>query len=182
MGATEQFGIAPGVSVPADPPHGTIAMAWRSAKEIDWWLSKVPASARETYRGGLAEVRQLGYAVYGMRPHAGPMIDHLRDILVSIQTDHDAVHLHNQLDQLAALVGSRIYTATELSNADAKDVSHLIAPIFATDKQPRYFISLHFMRQGVSAEDLSYCARALLSSSKILTDHIGGKNPYAEAH
>ena len=177
VGATEQLGIRPGVSVPVDPPHGTMTMAWRSSEEIERWLSKVPVAIRETYRRGLAEVRQLGYAAYGMRPDAGSMIDHLRDLLVAIQTEHNADNLHDQLDQLAAMVGSRIYTGAELSNDARKDVSHLIAPIFAADKQPRYFVSLHLMKQAIPADELSSYANALMNSSRILTDQIGGKAP-----
>lgn len=181
VGATEQMGISPGISVPIDPPHGTMTMAWRSPEEIDRWLSRVPAAIRETYRSGLSQVRQLGYAVYGIRPDTGSMIDHLRDLLVSIQAEHDADHLHDQLDQLAAYVGSRIYAAAELSNDTRKDVSHLIAPIFAADGQPRYFISLHLMKRAIPADELSSHVQAMLNSARILTDQIGGKFPNVTA-
>ncbi len=177
VGATEQLGISPGVSVPKDPPHGTMTMAWRSPEEIDCWLSKVPVAIRETYRRGLAEVRQLGYAVYGIQPDAGSVIHHLRDLLVSIQTEHNTEHLHDQLGQLATIVGSRIYRAAELSNDTRKDVSYLIAPIFAADRQPRYLISLHLMKQAIPPDELSSYATALVNSSRILTDQIGGKAP-----
>lgn len=177
MGATEQLGIIPGVSVPNDPPHGTMAMAWRLPEEIDRWLSNVPPAMRETYRTGLSEVRQLGYAVYGIRPDPGSVIDHLRDLLVAIQTEHNADQLHGQLDQLAMFVGSRICTAAELRSDRRKDVSHVIAPIFAADRQPRYLISLHLMRQSVATEELSFHVDALLKSARMLTDQIDGRMP-----
>lgn len=114
-------------------------------------------------------MRLLGFAVYGIRPDAGPMIDHLRDLLNSIQTEHNADHLHDQLDQLAAFVGSRIYTAAELETDVRKDVSHLIAPIFAADRQPKYLISLHPMKKAVSPDELTSHVDAVLKSARTLT-------------
>lgn len=175
VGPTEQLGIKPGVSVPTDPPHGTMTMAWRSPTEVKHWLSKAPSSIRDACETGLIEVRQLGYAVYGMRPDAGPMIDHLRDLIVSIQTEPNTDYLHAQLDQLAAIIGSRIYTASELGNGDRKDVSHIIAPVFAADKQPRYLISLHLMKQSVTGDEIATCVKKLLNSACILTKQIGGE-------
>lgn len=174
-GPTEQFGITPGVRVPIDPPHGTMSMAWRSHDEIELWLSKVPTSIRGAYRKGLAVVRDLGFAVYGIRPDTGSMVDQLRDLLNAIQTEHDADHLHDQLDQLAAFVGSRIYTAADLANPERKDVSHIIAPIFAADHNPRYLISLQVMKEAVSPDDLRAHIDALLKSAETLTNQIGGQ-------
>lgn len=177
MGATEPLGIKPGVRVPVDPPHGTIARAWRSDEEINRWLSKVPPGLRETYRKGLTQVRQLRFAVYGIGPDAGSMIDQLRGLLDSIQTEHSADHLHDHLDQLAAFIGSRIYTIAELETADPKDVSHIISPIFSADRQPRYLIALHLMKQSVPADELLSHVHALLKSTGTLTKHIGGQPP-----
>lgn len=176
-GSTEQLGIRPGVRVPIDPPTGTIAMAWKSSDEIDRWLGGSPPITRETYRRGLSQVRLLGFAVYGIRPDAGPVIDHLRDLLNSIQTEHNADHLHDQLDQLAAFVGSRIYTAAELETDVRKDVSHMIAPIFAADRQPKYLISLHPMKKAVSPDELTSHVDAVLKSARTLTGQIGGQAP-----
>lgn len=173
-GATRQLGITPGVRVPIDPPTGTIAMAWRSPQVIDDWLSNVPAAIRESTRTGLSQVKTLGYAVYGIRPDAGSTIDRLRDLLNSIQIEHDAEQLQEQLDQLAALVGSRIYTTTELEAGAPKDVSHIIAPIFA-DQQPRYLLSMHLMKQSVPAKELSSHVITLLKSARTLTATLSAK-------
>ena len=169
-GPTQQLGITPGVRVPIDPPTGTIAMAWRPQAAVDDWLSNVPSAVRENTRKGLTQVKTLGYAVYGIRPDAGSTIDRLRDLLNSIQIEHDAEKLHEQLDQLAAFVGSRIYTTAELETRAPRDVSHIIAPIFAADRQPRYLLSLHLMKQSVPAQELASCVSALLKCAQALTN------------
>jgi DNA-binding IclR family transcriptional regulator len=53
---------------PIDPPYGSVAVAWRSAEEIERWLD-LPAtpltrSERAHYRRLLADVRECGYAVW----------------------------------------------------------------------------------------------------------------------
>jgi DNA-binding IclR family transcriptional regulator len=177
VGDTDELGIRPGVTVPGDAPHGTMVMAWRSPPEIERWLSTVTPALQEIYERALSEVRQLGYGVYGIRAETGSMIDQLRGLLQSIQAEPDADHLQGQLDQLAAFVGSRIYTKDELSEDVRRDVSHLIAPVFAADRQPRYLLSLHLMRRSVAVDERQRHVDALLRSARMLTAQIGGKCP-----
>lgn len=177
MGSSEQLGIRPGVRMPSDPPADTFTMAWRPPGEVERWLSQVPPATRETYRKGLVQVRSLGFAVYGIRADTSSMVGQLRSLLDSIQTEHDTDRLHDRLDQLAAFIGSRIYTAAELATGQRKDVSHVVAPVFAADRQPRYLISLHLMRQSVPAEELSSHVEALLKSARTLMNQIGGQAP-----
>lgn len=177
VGATADLGIDPGVHLPLDPPHGTIAMAWRSPPEIEQWLSSSPDTSRrrKDQRDGLAYVRQLGFAVYGIRQDASSMIGQLRDLLRAVQVADSTDSLHRQLDELASVVGSRIYSVDELKLRNPKGVSHIIAPVFGADGQPRYLLSLHIMRDAVAPDELDNYIEELLRSVELLTLQIGGR-------
>jgi DNA-binding IclR family transcriptional regulator len=179
VGSTADLGIGPGVHLPLDPPHGTIAMAWRSAREIDRWLSSSPLTGKREadQRNALAYVRRLGFAVYGIRQNAHATISQLRDLLSAVQIADSADTLRRQLDQLALVVGTRIYTVDELAARNHRGVSHIIAPAFGADGQPRYLVALHIMRDAVSPDDLDRYIAELLRSTAALTRQIGGHQP-----
>ena len=132
VGSTQGFGITPGVSVPLQPPHGTIAMAWRSAEDIDQWLNSTwrhePSQQGKRQKKIMRDIRKMGLAAYGIQNNADETISQLRELLASVQTEDPQDILHAKLDQLAASVGTRIYTANELSKRECRGVSHIIAP------------------------------------------------------
>ncbi len=174
-GATAAAGIQPGVRLPLDPPHGAIAMAWRPADEIARWLQG--AGAADAQRQALAYVRQLGYAVYGIRRNADAMIEQLRELLGAVQRADSMDALHRQLDELARAVGSRIYSPEELASGNSLDVSLVIAPAFGADARPRYLVSLQLMRDAVPVAELESRIAAVMHSARTLTQQIGGIAP-----
>jgi DNA-binding IclR family transcriptional regulator len=180
-GQTADLGIHPGVRLPLDPPHGAIAMAWRSAQEIDQWLLDTPYANNDEgttdQRDVLASIRDLGFVVYGIHQSGISMIDQFRDLLRAVQQADSTDSLQRRLDQLALFVGTKIYTADELASRRRRDVSHIIAPVFGVDEQPRYLVSLHVMRDSISPDDLQQCIDQLLRSTEVLSAHIGGRRP-----
>lgn len=180
-GPTADLGINPGVHLPLDPPHGAIAMAWRSSQEIDQWLLETPYANKRAghadQRDALASIRHLGFVVYGIRQNASSMIGQFRDLLRAVQIADSTDSLSRQLDQLALVVGTKIYTVDELASRKRRGVSHVIAPVFGADEQPRYLVSLHVMRDSVSPDDLNHYIEELLRSTEVLTAQIGGRRP-----
>lgn len=175
-----ELGIRPGVHLPLDPPHGAVAMAWRSPREIDRWLAEASGEAREelaTLRRAMADVRRLGYAVYGIRKDSGPMIDQLRGLLGAVQSAPSADALREQLERLARAVGRRLYTQAELAARTRLAVSHVIAPVFGPDAQPAYLVSVHVTRDSAARDDLARYVGALTVTAKSLTVRIGGRAP-----
>ena len=158
-----------------DSPHGAIAMAWRPADEIARWLQG--AGAADAQRQALAYVRQLGYAVYGIRRNADAMIEQLRELLGAVQRADSMDALHLQLDELARAVGSRIYSPEELASGNSLDVSLVIAPAFGADARPRYLVSLQLMRDAVPVAELESRIAAVMHSARTLTQQIGGIAP-----
>ncbi|WP_084638779.1 IclR family transcriptional regulator [Haliea salexigens] len=181
VGSTQGFGITPGVSVPLQPPHGTIAMAWRSAEDIDQWLSSAwwhePNQQGKRQKKIMLDIRKMGLAVYGIQNNADDTISQLRELLASVQTENPKNILHAKLEQLAAIVGTRIYTAEELSKRECLGVSHIIAPVFGPEEQPRYLISLHVMQDEVSPDNLHLYNEELLVSANVISKQIGGRPP-----
>lgn len=183
VGSTQGFGITPGVSVPLQPPHGTIAMAWRSAEDIDQWLNSTwrhePSQQGKRQKKIMRDIRKMGLAAYGIQNNADETISQLRELLASVQTEDPQDILHAKLDQLAASVGTRIYTANELSKRECRGVSHIIAPVFGPEQQPRYLISLHVMQDEVSPDDLRLYNEELLAAANVISKQIGGRLPTA---
>ena len=183
VGSTQGFGITPGVSVPLQPPHGTIAMAWRSAEDIDQWLNSTwrhePSQQGKRQKKIMRDIRKMGLAAYGIQNNADETISQLRELLASVQTEDPQDILHAKLDQLAASVGTRIYTANELSKRECRGVSHIIAPVFGPEEQPRYLISLHVMQDEVSPDDLRFYNEELLATANVISKQIGGRLPTA---
>jgi len=183
VGSTQGFGITPGVSVPLQPPHGTIAMAWRSAEDIDQWLNSTwrhePSQQGKRQKKIMRDIRKMGLAAYGIQNNADETISQLRELLASVQTEDPQDILHAKLDQLAASVGTRIYTANELSKRERRGVSHIIAPVFGPEEQPRYLISLHVMQDEVSPDDLRLYNEELLATANVISKQIGGRLPTA---
>lgn len=183
VGSTQGFGITPGVSVPLQPPHGTIAMAWRSAEDIDQWLNNTwrhePSQQGKRQKKIMRDIRKMGLAAYGIQNNADETISQLRELLASVQTEDPQDILHAKLDQLAASVGTRIYTANELSKRECRGVSHIIAPVFGPEEQPRYLISLHVMQDEVSPDDLRLYNEELLAAANVISKQIGGRLPTA---
>jgi len=181
-GPTADLGINPGVRLPLDPPHGAIAMAWRSSQEIDQWLLDTPYennhAGYKDQRIVLSSIRHLGFVVYGSQ-NGTSMIEQFRDLLRAVQQADSTDSLHRRLDQLALFVGTKIYTVDELASRRRRDVSHIIAPVFGADEQPRYLVSLHVMRDSISPDDLHQCIDELLRSTEALTAHIGGRRAKA---
>ena len=181
VGSTQGFGITPGVSVPLQPPHGTIAMAWRSAEDIDQWLNSTwrhePSQQGKRQKKIMRDIRKMGLAAYGIQNNADETISQLRELLASVQTEDPQDILHAKLDQLAASVGTRIYTANELSKRECRGVSHIIAPVFGPEEQPRYLISLHVMQDEVSPDDLRLYNEELLAAANVISKQIGGRPP-----
>lgn len=183
VGSTQGFGITRGVSVPLQPPHGTIAMAWRSAEDIDQWLNSTwrhePSQQGKRQKKIMRDIRKMGLAVYGIQNNADETISQLRELLASVQTENPQDILRAKLDQLAAIVGTRIYTADELSKRECRGVSHIIAPVFGPEEQPRYLISLHVMQDEVSPDDLRLYNEELLAAANVISKQIGGRLPTA---
>ena len=183
VGSTQGFGITPGVSVPLQPPHGTIAMAWRSAEDIYQWLNSTwrhePSQQGKRQKKIMRDIRKMGLAAYGIQNNADETISQLRELLASVQTEDPQDILHAKLDQLAASVGTRIYTANELSKRECRGVSHIIAPVFGPEQQPRYLISLHVMQDEVSPDDLRLYNEELLAAANVISKQIGGRLPTA---
>ncbi|PLW66758.1 helix-turn-helix domain-containing protein [Pseudohalioglobus lutimaris] len=181
VGSTQSFGIAPGVSVPLQPPHGTIAMAWRSNEDIERWLNSAwwhdPNLRGKHQKKVMFDIRKIGLAVHGIQNNVNETINQLRELLTSVQAENPKDILRTKLDQLADIVGTRIYSADELSTRECLGVSHIIAPVFGPEKQPRYLISLHVMQDEVSADDLQQYYEELLASTKVLSKQIGGSLP-----
>lgn len=181
VGSTQGLGITPGVSVPLQPPHGTIAMAWRSAEDVDQWLDSAwwydSKQQGKTPKKTMFDIRKMGLAVYGIQNNVDETIFQLRELLASVQTEKPKDVLRAKLDQLAAIVGTRIYTADELSRREDRGVSHIIAPVFGPEQQPRYLISLHVMQDEVSPDDLHHYNEQLLASTKVISKQIGGRLP-----
>lgn len=180
-GPTADLGINPGVRLPLDPPHGSIAMAWRSSQEIDQWLLDTPYAnihvGNTDQRNVLASIRDLGFVVYGVRQNGTSMIEQFRDLLRAVQQADSTDSLQRRLNQLALVVGTKIHTVDELASRRRRDVSHIIAPVFGADEQPRYLVSLHVMRDSISPDDLHQCIDELLRSTEVLTAHVGGRRP-----
>lgn len=181
VGVAPELGIRPGVHLPLHPPHGAVAMAWRSPREIDHWLADgSSAQDREELRRlrtAMADVRRLGYAVYGIRKDSGPMMDQLRGLLGAVQSAPSADVLREQLERLARAVGRRLYTQAELAARGRLAVSHVIAPVFGPDAQPAYLVSLHVTRDFATCDDLARYTGALTATAKSLTERIGGHLP-----
>lgn len=180
-GPTAALGINPGVRLPLDPPHGAIAMAWRSSQEIDQWLLDTPYANNHAgstdQRDVLASIRDLGFVVYGIRQSGTSIIEQFRDLLGAVQLADSTDSLQRRLGQLALFVGTKTYTVEELVSRRRRDVSHIIAPVFGADEQPRYLVSLHVMRDSITPDDLQQCIDELLRSTEVLTTHIGGRRP-----
>lgn len=172
------LGVKPGVRLTMDPPHGLLAMAWRSREDIESWLANapepLPANGADRQRRLLGEISRAGFAVYTVRHDAHTMMGQLNALLNGIQSAPANI-LQLQLSQLASVIG--VYTGDELASRRRRGVSHVIAPIFGPEAQPRYLVSLQIMRDSVSADELDDYVSELLRSTKVLTAQIGGRRP-----
>ncbi|UVE17448.1 helix-turn-helix domain-containing protein [Pseudomonas sp. LS44] len=179
VGNTGELGISPGVQLPMDPPHGTLAMAWRTPKEVSVWLQQAEKSGAvvdtKVQLELLEHVRGLGYAVYGMRSNGSAMMAQFRDLLSAVQHAGSMEVLRRQLDKMALAVDAHLYTPQELDDSQSKSVSHIIAPVFGVDGQPHYLVSLHPMQDLVSASSLRQYVEELQHAAHALTSEIGGK-------
>lgn len=177
-GSIAEFHNPPGHRAPIYPPHGSPAVAWRSARDIDKWLTTAPqalnAKEREAMKAVLASIRRLGYAVYGVEQDVHTMIERIHGMLDVIQFDSEM--LKNQV-RYATVAGIWMYPSEEIAARRSKSVSFVIAPVFGADGTPRYLLTLHVMRDSVSASELDHYVGKLKETAKLLTDYIGGRLP-----
>ena len=172
-----ELGIKPGVRMTSEPPHGLLVMAWKSHAEIENWLASTPEPLStgdiDRLHHLLADIRKVGFAVYGLNDDVHQLVGRLNELLSGLQNSSSAAMAHMQLDQLASV--TEVYTAEIIASRRRLRVSHVISPIFGPEGQPRYLISLHLMRNSVSAEELDNFINELLQSAKLLTSQIGGQ-------
>jgi DNA-binding IclR family transcriptional regulator len=178
-GNVDEFEARAGQRVPLHPPYGSAAVAWRTPPSIDEWIAGAPdpvtSGQADEMRTRLAEIRQCGYAVYNVKRDARTMVNQIRTLLGAADEHAPGEVLRTVL--LSAIVGLRIFTAAELADRRRRPISYVIAPVFGPDEQPRYLLSLHVMRDALSADDLDHCTAALLNTARGLTKLAGGSWP-----
>lgn len=179
VGTVDEFETRVGQRMPLHPPHGSIAVAWRSPDSINEWLSDAPDPLAPdeiaTVRSTLTEIAARGYAVYNVKRDVQTMVHQIRQLLGQAG-DHAPTEVLRRL-LLSAVAGIGIYSTAELADRRRRPVSYVIAPVFGPDRQPRYLISLHIMRDAVSADDLDHYIDALLQTATTLTKVGGGHRP-----
>lgn len=182
VGAVDEFEARSGQHTPLYPPYGSIAVAWRSAADIDEWLITAPTpltdTAAEELRSTLAGIRERGYAVYSVDRDVQTTVNEIRQFLGQVPDQAPSEALRRLL--LSTVAGLRIYPTAELATRRRRPVSYLIAPVFGPDQQPRYLVSLHVMRDAVSADDLDRYGEALLQTAADLTA-LSGRRPNANS-
>lgn len=179
VGTVDEFDTRVGQRMPLHPPHGSIAVAWRSPAKIDEWLSDAPdplaPNEIAAVHSTLAEIRERGYAVYNVKRDVQTMVHQIRDLLGQAD-DHAPTEVLRRL-LLSAVVGIGTYSSDELTDWRRRPVSYVIAPVFGPDEQPRYLVSLHIMRDAVSVADLNLYIEALVQTATTLTKVGGGSWP-----
>ena len=177
-GATSDLDNRPGHRLPMEPPHGALAMAWRSPEDIEEWLETAPrrlsADEASAQRAALADFRRLGYTVYQLQNDPHTMIERIRELLGAVPPDAAVAEVRHKLGHFAAIVGADAYSAAQLAIRQRRGVSYVIAPVFGPDGQPRYLISLHVMREAVPPDELDRYIAELTRSARTLTACIGG--------
>ena len=163
---------------PIDPPYGSVAVAWRSAEEIERWLD-LPATPlsraeRARYRRFLADIRELGYAVWRLDERDEPLLGRVREMLEELRGDPHSEALRERLVRLFATFGRYGYLASELARDRSMPVSYMIAPVFGPDAQPHYEIVVQLLRPTMRGEEIEAVGERLLASTALLSDAIGG--------
>ena len=183
FGATSDLDNHPGHRLPMEPPHGALAMAWRSPEEIEEWLETAPhalsTEQASAQRDTLEDIRHLGYAVYRLQndPHA--VIERIRELLGTVPPDASVAEVRSKLGHFASIVGTDAYSAAQLAIRQRRGVSYVIAPVFGPDGQPRYIVSLHVMRESVPQDELDRYVAELTRCTHALTAYVGGRVPTA---
>jgi DNA-binding IclR family transcriptional regulator len=171
VGAIDEFDPHIGDRMPLYPPHGSVAVAWRSPEAIDEWLPTAPEpladEAVDELHSTLAGIRERSYAIYSVDRHLQPAMNEIRHLLGQVGDHAPSEMLHNLLR--TAAVGLRIYTTAELATRRRRSVSYIIAPVFGPDQQPRYLVSLRLMRDTVPADELDHYVESLLKTTAALT-------------
>jgi len=162
------FTVQVGQRLPFVPPLGTVFVAWSSPAEIDTWLRRVGASAREEelerYRAALATVRQRGYSV-GLEAEA-------RVRLAQAITDGEPrlVNLVNEL-------GQGEYLLLDLEHAASYRLSMLSAPVFGPNGQVEFALTLLGFGDPIRSDRLARCADRLVCATRTVTAAIRGREP-----
>jgi DNA-binding IclR family transcriptional regulator len=176
----EELGNASGTDrrFPIDPPYGSVAVAWRSADEIERWLD-LPATPlaraeRARYRRFLADVRERGYAVWRLDERDQPLLGRVREMLAELRGDPHSDALRERLVRLFATFGQHGYLASELARDRSVPVSYMIAPIFGPDGQPHYEIIIQLLRPAMRGSEIEAVGERLLAGAALLSESIGG--------
>lgn len=179
VGTVNEFESRAGQRMPSHPPYGSVAVAWQSRAGIDEWLSASPEPLTPELRDELLEtlagIAERGYAVYSVDQDVGAKVGQIRHLLGQI---HDALPNEALRRLILTVVGGvRIYSTDELAQPRRRPISYLIAPVFGPDRQPRYLVSLHLMRDSVTPDELDRMVEALLTAAAALTASVGGQWP-----
>jgi DNA-binding IclR family transcriptional regulator len=176
--AEELGGASADRRFPIDPPYGSVAVAWRSAEEIERWLDLTPTpltrSERARYRRFLGDIRECGYAVWRLDERDQPLLGRVREMLDELRGDPHSDALRERLVRLFATFGSHGYVESELARDRSVPVSYMIAPIFGPDGQPHYEIILQLLRPAMRGSEIEAAGERLLASTALLSDAIGG--------
>jgi DNA-binding IclR family transcriptional regulator len=163
---------------PIDPPYGSVAVAWRTADQIEDWLdlSATPLTRadRARYRRFLADIRERRYAVWRLDERDQPLLGRVREMLDELRGDPHSEALRERLVRLFATFGRHGYLASELARDRSVPVSYMIAPIFGPDGQPHYEIVVQLLRPAMSGSEIEEVGERLLAGTALLSDAIGG--------
>jgi DNA-binding IclR family transcriptional regulator len=167
-----------GQRVPCAPPYGSVHMAWSSPDEIDGWLDRArPAlqpPQRERQLKTLAAIRDRGYAV-GL--DVGGANERVNEVAATLAADPGREDLRATLHRLLEDMNKVPYQIQDLVPGDAYDVSMISAPVLDPNGAVAVAITVAGLPKGLTAQQISDCAAALLRTSLSVSRRIHGAVP-----
>lgn len=171
--AGNTHGLATGHRMPLYPPYGGVAVAWRPSEAIDEWLTTAPEPLAdhetEALRLTLAGIRERGYAAYAVAHDIGPVVREISQLIGQVNGADATSGETLRRILLNVATGVKVYTSDELATNRRRSVGYVTAPVFGIDRQPRYLVSLHLMRDAMSADELDRCVAELRHTTAALT-------------
>jgi flavin reductase (DIM6/NTAB) family NADH-FMN oxidoreductase RutF/DNA-binding IclR family transcriptional regulator len=143
-----------GQRVPLVPPVGIALVAWRSADDVERWITAVTAPARaddQTLRGKIDRVRRRGWAV--------ALASREQLTLEAAVTELDPNSpTSEQEERLASAVGRMVagegYEPEHFENSSMYHVRHMSAPVFGPAGDVPFALNIYGMPRDLTGSEI----------------------------
>lgn len=158
-------GISVGTRLPLLPPGAATIVAHSAGAVQQGWLAASEPDLRPGFEQLIADILDVGVAVFGVDAHSVATLDVLADVVEHLSDDPASRAVRERVVSLLSGISGRAYRPAELAEDRSLPISYLSAPVLGPDGAPLAEVLIGPLRAAVPRADRERYGSAVVATA-----------------